>query len=230
MVRVTPRVCDRIAPQLPRHTAPGGEKASTSPGRRSARRAGGEAARQELARLGGQLFLLLAEYTADRSAHDRRRRAPARRGHGECDPLTGPSAWSHPSAHLAIRDATPLNPSPADQRAPAVTRRLTQDDQISCPAHRPGSHHKELATNTRVGEPPGALFLTPHQKGSELAPVLLQLRASNLATVHKGPMFEVSKNNARPAQTCRPGDHKNCGAKGIRTPDPLTASLVPAVP
>jgi hypothetical protein len=37
-------------------------------------------------------------------------------------PFLGPSARSRPPDHLSIRDATPLNPTPADQRAPAATR------------------------------------------------------------------------------------------------------------
>jgi hypothetical protein len=37
-------------------------------------------------------------------------------------PLPGPSSRHRPPDHRAIRDATPLSPSPADQRAPAATR------------------------------------------------------------------------------------------------------------
>src|SRR5437763_14150022 len=44
--------------------------------------------------------------------------------------------------------------------------------------------------------------------------------------VHNGQRFCGPKNNARPAETAVSGDHEDCGAKGTRTPDPLTASEV----
>jgi hypothetical protein len=79
----------------------------------------------------------------------------------------------------------------------AIIRRASQvafEQEKQTNAKRPT--RKKLANTTRLGEPTGALLVTPYEKGSRLAPVLLQLRAGNLQTVHIGQMFGIPKNNA----------------------------------
>jgi hypothetical protein len=123
-------------------------------------------------------------------------------------------------------------PSPHRTRPPieepiATSKRCLKHEKhgrTRAPAKQPTT--KKLAATTQLGERTGAVLVTPLETGSSRAPVLPQLLAGNLQRVHNRQMFGKPKNNTPPAQTSRSNDHESCGAKGTRTPDPLTASEV----
>jgi hypothetical protein len=83
---------------------------------------------------------------------------------------------------------------------------------------------KIRSKNIQLGDPPGAVFGDPISNGvrpcSRFAPPTEQpLKRSPKWT----DISPTPKNNARTAKTAVPGDLENCGGKGTRTPDPLTA-------
>jgi hypothetical protein len=101
--------------------------------------------------------------------------------------LEGESYWQRQKPTIAALAEGMRQDNTGDSRLP-LAGPLSADGRRLWPEVVP-----DPPPNTHVSEPPGALFFTPYQKGSELAPVLLQLRAGNLGTVHNGPMFGTPK-------------------------------------